>query len=130
MGAYCRVPLPRHNAQEDETLQVRWSDYYRPALFGDRGEIACIPHRGCRLELVAVAETAHREVDLLLPGQILRYRRSFLLPDRLTLPNGRKIWLGHFVGFSLRVAPTEPSRPPSEELLVEGSRAKRLSQTL
>jgi hypothetical protein len=39
-------------------MEVLWSDYHGAALFGDRGEIACNPHGGCRLEIAATAETA------------------------------------------------------------------------
>jgi hypothetical protein len=119
MGAYCVLAqLPHHSARVDETLEVLWSDYYGAALFGDEGEIACIPHSGCRLEIVATAETAHRGVDLLLPGQVLGYRHSLFLPDRLTLPSGAKVWLGHFVGFKLQLAPNITSPPPREEDLI------------
>src|SRR5262252_3913238 len=118
MGAYCRVPLPRHAAKEGETLTVLWSEYYGAALFGDRMEIACIPHKGCRVEIVAAAQTSHREVNLLLPGQVLRYKRSSIFPDRLVLPNGHKVGLGHFVGFELRLAPVAPPPPPKEEIFI------------
>jgi hypothetical protein len=122
MGAYCLLTqVPRHSARVGEILEVWWSDYYGAALFGDRQEIACIPHTGCRLEIVATAETTHPGVNLLLPGQILRYQRSFFLPDRLTLPSGSKVWLGHFVGFKLQLAPEVISPPPREEDLVERS---------
>ena len=118
MGAYCRVPLPRHAAREGETFEVLWSDYYGAALFGDRDEIACVPHKGCRLEIVAAAATSDHEVDLLVPGQVLRYERSYILLDRLVLPNGKKVSLGHFVGFKLRLAPVVTAAPPSEEMLI------------
>jgi hypothetical protein len=100
-----------------------WSDYYGAALFGDRQEIACIPHTECRLEIVATAETSHRGVNLLLPGQVLQYRYSRFLPDRLTLPSGAKAWLGHFVGFKLQLAPNVTSPPPREEDLVRLGKA-------
>jgi len=119
MGAYCVLArLPHHSARAGEILEVLWSDYYGAALFGDGHEIACIPHTGCRLEIVATAETTHRGVNLLLPGEVLRYRYSLLLPDRLTLPSGAKAWLGHFVGFKLQLAPNITSPPPREEDLV------------
>jgi len=99
-------------------LEVLWSDYYGAALFGDGQEIACIPHAGCRLEIVATAESAHRGVNFLLPGQVLGYRYSIFLPDRLMLPSGAKAWLGHFVGFKLQLAPNVTFPPPREEDLV------------
>jgi len=123
MGAYCRVPLPRHTAAADETLEVLWSDYYGAALFGDGREIACVPHTGCRLEIVATAPSGHREVTRLLPGQVLAYRRIFFLFDRLLLPSGRRASLGHFVGFKFRLAPAMTSLPPREELVVQRARA-------
>jgi hypothetical protein len=63
------------------------------------GQIARIPHNGCRLEIVATATTAHHGVSLLLPGQILRYKRSLFILDRLELPSGTEVGLGHFVDF-------------------------------
>jgi len=125
MGAYCRVPLPRHIATEDETLEVLWSDYYGAALFGDRGEIACVPHTGCRLEIVATAPSAHREATQLLPGQVLPYRRTFFVLDQLVLPNGRRASLGHFVGFKFRLTPAVTSPLPREELVVQRAREAR-----
>jgi hypothetical protein len=111
MGAYCTLALiPRHTAKVGEVIQVLWSDYHGAALFGDRQEIACIPHKGCRLEIVATAETSHREVDLLLPGQVLRYKRAFFIFDRFELPSGVKVGLWHFVGFKLRLAPAVSAR--------------------
>jgi len=127
MGAYCRVPIPRHAAKEGETMEVMWSDYYGAALFGDCMEIACIPHKGCRLEIVAAAETSHREVDLLLPGQVLQYKRSFFLFDRLVLPSGTKAGLGHFVGFKLRLASDVVESPPTEEIVVKRVREEQPS---
>ena len=122
MGGYCRVPLTRHTAIEGETLEVMWSDYYGAALFGDRREIACVPHRGCRLEIVATAPTGHREISLLLPGQVLQYKRAFYFLDELVLPNGRRASLGRFVGFKLRLSPTVAPTLPAEELVVRRAR--------
>jgi len=125
MGAYCRVPLPRHNATDGETLEVLWSDYYGAALFGDRGEIACVPHTGCRLEIVATAPSGHRKATRLLPGQVLPYRRTFFLLDQLVLPNGRRASLGHFVGFKFRLTPAITPPLPREELVVQRARQAR-----
>ncbi len=122
MGAYCQVPLPRHAATQGETLEVMWSDYYGAALFGDRMEIACIPHKGCRLEIVATALTEQRDLSLLLPGQVLHYKRAFYFLDQLVLPNGRKANLGRFVGFKLRLAPAVAPLLPTEELVVRRAR--------
>jgi len=122
MGAYCRVPLPRHIAADGETLEVLWSDYYGAALFGERREIACVPHTGCRLEIVATAPSRNREVTRLLPGQVLPYRRTFFLFDHLVLPSGRRATLGHFVGFRLRLIPAVMPPPPREEVVVRRAR--------
>jgi hypothetical protein len=125
MGAYCVLAqLPHHRARVGEILEVLWSDYYGAALFGDGQEIACIPHSGCRLEIMATAETAHRGVNLLLPGQVLSYRHSLLLPDRLTLPSGTKAWLGHFVGFKFQLAANVTSPPPREDDLILRGRTR------
>jgi len=122
MGAYCRVPLPRHVAADGEALEVLWSDYYGAALFGDRREIACVPHTGCRLEIVATAPSGNPEVTRLLPGQVLPYRRTFFLLDQLVLPSGRRANLGHFVGFNLRLSPAVTPQPPCEEFVVDRAR--------
>ncbi len=126
MGAYClHALIPSHAARAGEIMEVLWSDYYGAALFGDRREIACIPHKGCRLEILATAPTSHRELNLLLPGQILRYKRSFFLGDRFELPSGTKVGLRHLVGFKLQLAPETASVPPVEELIVERARRAR-----
>src|SRR5881409_1753268 len=68
---------------------------FRAIIFGDRKEIACIPHAGCRLEIVATPASPHRKVNLLLPGQVIRYTHSFFLGDRFELPSGTKVSLRH-----------------------------------
>ena len=119
MGAYCFLDsIASHLARAGEILEVVWFDHHGPVIFGDRREIACIPHAGCRLEIVAAPPSPHPKVDLLLPGQVLSYRHSLLLPDRLTLPSGAKAWLGHFVGFKLQLAANVTSPPPREEDLI------------
>jgi len=78
MGAYRRwVPVPHHTAKVDEIMEDLWSDYYGAALFGDEREIACLPHKGCRLEIVATAESSHDEVNLILPGHVVRHSRRY-----------------------------------------------------
>jgi hypothetical protein len=75
MGAYCLLEsVPSHRASVGEILEVRWFDYYGAVIFGDRNEIACIPHEGCRLEITATAPSPHRKAELLLPGQVTRYQ--------------------------------------------------------
>ena len=98
MGAYgTRGRIPRHAAKPGEVMQVLWSDYYGGALFGDKGETACIPHKGCSLEIVASGQTRHRAANLLLPGQVIRYT-GFLFIDRSRSPSGTKVRLGDLVG--------------------------------
>ena len=119
MGAYCRLGLiPSHSARVGEIMQVVRSEYYEARIFGDRGEIACIPHTGCRLEIVATPPISDRKVNLLLPGQVIRYKRSFFLGDRFELPGGTKVSLLHLVGFKLQLA-LSPTLPPIEDSVVE-----------
>jgi hypothetical protein len=105
MGAYCLLGLiPFHTAKVGEVMEVLRSDYYGAVIFGDRQEIACIPHTGCRLEIVATPSVAPGKANLLLPGQVIRYKHSFFLGDRFELPSGTKVSLRHLVGFRLQLA--------------------------
>ena len=115
----CWVPLPRHAAKIDEIIKVLRSDYYGPALFGDEEEIACLPHKGCRLEIVATAESSHHYVNLLLPGEVLHYKGSFCFLDRLALPSGTTIGLWHLVGFKLRLVSDTIAPVPSEDAILD-----------
>ena len=118
MGAYCLLESVRsHRASVGEILEVRWFDYYGAVIFGDRNEIACIPHEGCRLEITAAAPSPHRKAELLLPGQVIRYIHSFFLGDRFVLPEGRKVKLQHLVGFKLQLA-SRPVAPPLEDVVM------------
>jgi hypothetical protein len=118
MGAYCLLGLiPSHSARVGEIMQVLWSDYHGVVIFGDRKEIACIPHTGCRLEIVATPPISGRKVNLLLPGQVIRYKRSFFLGDRFELPGGTKVSLRHLVGFKLQLA-LSPALPPIEDSVI------------
>src|SRR5260370_33400509 len=115
MGAYCLRALIRHHpANVGEIMQVRWSDYHGAVIFGDGQEIACIPHTGCWLEIVGTAETSHRKGNLLLPGDVLRYTRSFLLGDRFELPGGPRVSLRRLVGGRLQLVPTPMPPKPVE----------------
>ncbi len=126
MGMYClRALIPVHTAGAGEIMEILWSDYYGAVLFGEGGEIACIPHKGCRLEVVATAPTSHREVNFLLPGHVIRYTRSVFCVDRVELPSGTKVGLWHLVGFKLQLAPSMPLAPV-EDLMV-GRPARRAS---
>ncbi len=119
MGVYClRALIRHHTAQVGEIMAVRWSDY-GAAIFGDRQEIACIPHSGCWLEILGTAETSHGKVNQLLPGQVICYTRSFLLGDRFELPGGARVGLWHLVGFRLQLV-QDPVRtiPVEEDLIV------------
>src|SRR5207245_9197425 len=93
MGAYCMLAsIRRHPARPGEIMEVRrLFTYYDAAVFGDRDEIACIPHKGCLLEIVAAGEAAHPEVNRLLPGHVIRYTRSFFFGDRFELPSGTRV---------------------------------------
>jgi hypothetical protein len=118
MGAYCLLgSIPSHRASVGEILEVRWFDYHGAVIFGDRKEIACVPHEGCRLEITATPPSPHRKVKLLLPGQVIRYTPSFFLGDRFVLPNGRKANLRHLVGFKLQLASNQ-APPPLEDVVV------------
>jgi len=122
MGAYCTLDYTRrHPAKMGEIMEVRrFHPYYHyVAVFGDNKEIACIPHRGCSLEIVAVPETSHGAVNLLLPGQVLRYTRSFFFGDRLELPSGKKVGFDQLVGFKLQLAPRMTAAPPDEETIAK-----------
>ncbi len=124
-------PRPKPTTGGTPWEPIAFEHYYRrmpPAsarswrvIFGDRREIACIPHTGCRLEILATAPTSHRALNLLLPGQVLRYKRSFFLGDRFELPGATTVSLRHLVGFKPQLAQrvTRPSgavgrRPRSE----------------
>jgi hypothetical protein len=120
MGAYCKLlGVRRHPASLGEIMEVRCpSPYDDGVLFGDRKEIACIPHKGCLLEIVAVGETTHREANRLLPGQVIRYRPSFFFGDRFKLPSGKKVRLSQLVGFKLQLVPPRTVPLPEEDAIV------------
>jgi len=125
MGAYClRALMPSHTASVGEIMQVLWSDYYGAVIFGDRREIACIPHKGCRLEIVATAKTTHPLVNLLLPGHVIRYKRAFFFRDRFELPSSATVGLDELVGFKLQLAPSAAPMRPAEELILELATAR------
>jgi len=121
MGAYCRLDYTRrHAARMGEIMEVRRLNFYHDvAVFGDNEELACIPHRGCRLEIVAAPETPHGEVNLLLPGQVVGYTRSFFFGDRFELPTGKKVGLDRLVGFKLQLVPSRTVTPPEEEIVAK-----------
>ena len=122
MGAYCLLEsVPSHRASVGEILEVRKVDHYGAVIFGDRNEIACVPHEGCRLEITATGPGPHRKAELLLPGQVIRYMQSFFLGDRFVLPNGRKVKLQHLVGFKLQLT-SRPVPPPLEDVVIRRRR--------
>ncbi len=59
-----------------------------------------------------------------MPGQVIRYERSFFLRDRFELPGGTTVGLWHFVGFKLRLAPSVTLPPPTEDIIVEQARGE------
>src|SRR4029453_8840235 len=123
MGAYCTLNIRRPPASFGEILGVRsLSPYHDAALFGDRKEIACIPHTGCLLEIVAVGETTHREVNRLLPGQVIRYTPSFFLGARFKPPGGKKVGLPPPLGFRLPLGPRQAMPVPNEDAIVDWAR--------
>ena len=121
MGAYCTLGyIRRHDARLGEIMEVRrLSTYYDAAVFGDRGEIACISHKGCLLEIVAAGEATHPDVNRLLPGQVIRYTRSFFFGDRFELPSGTRVRLPQLVGFKLQLAPPRTAPLPEEDAIVQ-----------
>jgi hypothetical protein len=125
MGAYRRwVPISHHTVKVDEVMKVLWSDYYGAALFGDENEIACLPHKGCRLEIVAAAESSHHEANLILPGQVVRYQGSFILLGRFEFPSGIIVGLWHLIGFKLRLARDTIGPVPSEDAILDRARGR------
>ena len=121
MGVYCTLDyIRRHPAGVGEIMEVRRvSTYYDAAIFGDRGEIACIPHKGCLLEIVAAGEAKQPEVNRLLPGQVIRYTRSFFFGDRFELPSGTRVGLTELVGFKLQLAPPRIAPLPEEDAIIQ-----------
>src|SRR4029453_629139 len=121
MGVYCTLDyIRRHPAGVGEIMEVRRvSPYYDAAMFGDRGEIACIPHKGCLLEIVAASEATHPEVNRLLPGHVIRYTRSFFFGDRFELSSGRRVGLRELVSFKLQLAPPRTAPLPEEAAIVQ-----------
>jgi len=112
MGVYCLLDsIASHPARVGEIMEIVWFDHHGPVIFGDWKEIACIPHTGCRLEIVATPPSVHPRVDLLLPGQVIRYWQSFFLGDRFELPRGSRVGLRHLVGFKLQLASNSPLLP-------------------
>ncbi len=110
-GAYClRALMPSHTASAGEIMQVLWSDYYGAVIFGDRREIACIPHKGCRLEIVPTAKTTDPLVNLLLPGHLIRYKRAFFFRDQFELPSNATVGLDERSSASSCSSPRAPLR--------------------
>ena len=124
-----RTCAGHHAARVGEIMEVtlvpgRFSQT-RAVLLGDQREIVDLPRTGCRLEVVATAPTRDREIDLLLPGEVLTYSRMPLLGDRLELPSERSVRLAKFHGFKLQLAMPPMPPPPSEDAVVRGARPGR-----
>jgi hypothetical protein len=75
------------------------------------------------LEIVAVGDTTHREVNRLLPGQVIRYTPSFFF-GRFMLPSGKKVRLSQLVGFKLQLVPPRTAPLPEEDAIVERAMRK------
>ncbi len=118
------IPLPWHTAQAGEIVHVLWSDYYGAAMFGDDDEIARLPYKRCRLEIVATAASSHREVNFILPGQVVHYKGSFCFRERFELPSGTSVGLWHLVGFKLRLTPDAIGSVPSEDEILDRARGR------
>lgn len=127
MGEYCtHASIRRHPANPGEVLKVqRLFGHDEAGLFGEHDEIACIPHNGRWIEIVGTAEAAHPEVNLLLPGEVLRCTRSFFFKDRLELPSGRKVRLRALVGSRLQLLTRTGPTPPTEEAIVTRPRERQ-----
>ena len=106
-------------------MEVRWSDYYGAALFGDEDEIACLPRKGCRLEIVVTVESSHHDVNLLVPGHVLHYQRALCFLDRFELPNRTTAGLWHLVGFKFRLVSDTIAPVPREDTILDRVRAAR-----
>jgi hypothetical protein len=63
-------------------------------------------------------------VNQLLPGQVIRYTRSFFFGDRFKLPSGKKVGLSQLIGFKLQLAPPRTAPPPEEAAIVEWAMRK------
>src|SRR2546428_5271587 len=115
MGAYCLLGvIPSHTVSIGEIMEVLWSDYHGAIIFGDREEVACIPHAGCRLEIVAT------------PPPALTARSTFSCRDRSSDTRTRsssaigsscRVSLRHLVGFKLQLA-SSVALPPREDAVV------------
>jgi hypothetical protein len=128
MGAYCTLDYThRHPARMGEIMEVRrpYPGHHFVAVFGDKDEIACIPHRGCWLEIAAAPPSSHGELNLLLPGQVIRYKRSFFFGDRVELPSGKRVGLDRLVGFKLQLAGPRTAPLPDEETVAKSIRTSR-----
>src|SRR5262249_23327780 len=110
----------RHPAGLGEIMEVRrFSTYYDAAMFGDRGEIACIPHKGCLLGIVAAREARHPGGKRRLPRPGIPYTRSFFFGDRFELPRGARVGMHELVGFKLQLAPPRTAPPPEEDVILQ-----------
>jgi hypothetical protein len=124
MGAYCTLlDIRRHPASLGEIMEVRCpSPYYDGVLFGDRKEIACIPHKGCLLEIVAVGDTTHREANRLLPGKSSATRPRSSLATGLSCQVARRYACRSSSASSCSSSLPEPLRSPRRRRSSSGQR--------
>lgn len=117
-----------HQARVGEEVCVRGNAYGRMILRGHRDEVACVPHQGCRLEVLAVAPSKNPEVQQLLPLDTITYIQARFLRifrrDLFLLPTGREVKLKDLEGSKLRLLPPEISRPPREEDILRRTKAR------
>lgn len=120
-----------HKAGVGEIMTVTGvEDLVAPmVLIGDKDEVACIPHQGCKLEIQATAKSSHPEADRLLPGQVISYIQVrlgwFVRRDLFLLPTAREVQLSQLAGFKLTLLPDVSAPPPAEEEILP--RRERMS---
>ncbi len=117
-----------HDARVGEAMRVTGNAYGDMVLRGDRDEVACVPHRGCRLELLEVAPSNNPEVQKLLPLDFITFIQVRFLyifrRDLFLLPNGREVKLKDLEGSTLKLMPLGIDRPPREEDILQRARAR------
>ena len=118
-----------HKARVGEEVRVASDGFGRMMLMGDQTEVACIPHQGCRLEVLEVAPSRNPEVQQLLPLDAITYIQvrhlRVLKRDLFLLPSGREVKLKDLEGFKLKLMPPEISRPPREEDILRRAKARQ-----
>ena len=119
-----------HKAEVGEIMVVV-REFSRMRMVGNRDEIACIPHEGCRLEIQETAASTDPQVKQLLPLDEITYIQVRFLKvfrrDLFLLSNGREVELWKLEGFKLRLMSPEIPRPPREEDVLKQAKAHGLA---